>query len=163
MLVAAHDGPGPRRIAAPIPRQNDVIYRVYLANAITLAYSAIEELGLEIRASEKKPSKMPDGTWNAPVQADIEARLRKSGIDHSRAAIWLLRGPKTHIEKLRPARDGKTELVARQRARCELEVDRRLGAGKLAAKQDNDTPLHWQHSKPDGVRRPQCRSVGVAP
>jgi hypothetical protein len=80
----------------------DPIYHVYLANAITLAYSAIEELGLEVRASQKNRSKMPDGTWNPIVKADLEARLQKSGIDISNTTIWTLRGPKTRIEKIRP-------------------------------------------------------------
>ena len=39
---------------------------------MTLAYSAIEELGLEIRANQQNPSKMPDGTWNPVVKADID-------------------------------------------------------------------------------------------
>jgi hypothetical protein len=82
--------------------QTDPIYHVYLANAVTLAYSAIEELGLEIRASQNNPSKMPDGTWNPSVKADIERRLQKSGIDLSSPAIWTLRGPKTRLENLRP-------------------------------------------------------------
>jgi hypothetical protein len=45
---------------------------------------------------------MPDGTWNPAVKADLEARLRKSGIDMPGTHIWTLRGPKTRIEKKRP-------------------------------------------------------------
>jgi len=82
--------------------QTDPIYHVYLANAVTLAYSAIEELGLDVRASQRNPSRMPDGSWNPIVKANLEARLRKSGIDISSAQIWTLRGPKTRIEKRRP-------------------------------------------------------------
>jgi hypothetical protein len=36
------------------------------------------------------------------VKNEIEARLRKSGIDDSSTVLWLLRGPKTRIETLRP-------------------------------------------------------------
>jgi hypothetical protein len=97
-MMDLHPGESPRRFRV----QTDPIYHVYLANAVALAYSAIEELGLEIRASQKNPSKMPDGTWNPSVKADLEARLRKSGIDVSSTEIWTLRGPKTRIEKLRP-------------------------------------------------------------
>jgi hypothetical protein len=82
--------------------QTDPIFHVYLANAVTLAYSSIEDMGLEIRASQKIPSKMPDGTWNPKVKADVEARLTKAGIDISRPHIWTLRGPKTRIETIRP-------------------------------------------------------------
>lgn len=75
---------------------------MYLANAVTLAYSAIEELGLELRASQKNPSKMPDGAWNPSVKADLENRLQMSGIDLSDTHISTQRGPKTRIEKKRP-------------------------------------------------------------
>jgi len=82
--------------------QTDPVYHVYLANAITLAYSVIEELGLEVRASKDNPSKLKDGTWNSKVKTDLEARLRKAGIDASSTQLWTLRGPKTRIEKRRP-------------------------------------------------------------
>ncbi len=103
-LMDLHPGYSPRAFGV----QNDPIYHVYLANAVTLAYSAIEELGLEIRASQKNPSKMPDGTWNPKVKVDLEARLHDSGIDVSGTCIWTLRGPKTQIEKdRRPQSAGK--------------------------------------------------------
>jgi hypothetical protein len=97
-LMDLHPGESPRRFQV----QSDPIYHVYLANAVTLSYSAIEELGLEIRANAVNPSKMPDGTWNPVVKADVEQRLQKSGIDLSDTHIWTLRGPKTRIEKKRP-------------------------------------------------------------
>jgi hypothetical protein len=97
-LMDLHPGYSPRRFGV----QTDPIHHVYLANAVTLAYAAIEELGLEIRANAKNPSKMPDGTWNPVVKADLEKRLQKSGIDISRTHIWTLRGPKTRIETRRP-------------------------------------------------------------
>jgi hypothetical protein len=97
-MMDLHPGQSPRLFGI----HTDSIYHVYLANAITLAYSAIEELGLEIRASQKNPSKMPDGTWNPVVKADLEARLQRSGIDISSTTIWTLRGPKTRIENIRP-------------------------------------------------------------
>jgi hypothetical protein len=77
----------------------DPIFHVYLANAITLAYSAIEEMGLEIRASQQNPMRMPDGTWNPKVKLNLETRLQKAGIDLKEPHIWTLRGPKTRIEK----------------------------------------------------------------
>jgi len=82
--------------------QSDPIHHVYLANAVTVAYSAIEELGLEVCASSQNPSRMPDGTWNPVVKADLEQRLQNSSIDTSDTHIWTLRGPKTRIEKKRP-------------------------------------------------------------
>lgn len=82
--------------------QADPIYHVYFANAVTLAYSAIEELGLEIRASAQNPSKMPNGSWNPTVKTDLEQRLQSAGIDLSDDQLWTLRGPKTRIERNRP-------------------------------------------------------------
>jgi hypothetical protein len=79
----------------------DPIFHVYLANAITLAYSAIEEMELQIRASKENPTRMPDGTWNPKVKSDLELRLQKAGINLKEPHIWTLRGPKTRIEKLR--------------------------------------------------------------
>jgi hypothetical protein len=75
-LMDLHPGESPRRFQV----QSDPIYHVYLANAVTLAYSAIEELGLEIRATSKKPSKMPDGTWNPSVKADLRDALPVGGL-----------------------------------------------------------------------------------
>ena len=48
-MMDLHPTNSPRRFGV----QADPIYHVYLANAVTLAYSAIEELGLEIRASAR--------------------------------------------------------------------------------------------------------------
>ena len=97
-LMDLHPGYSPRRFGVV----NDPIRHVYMANAVTLAYSAIEETGLEVRASQKNPAKMPDGTWNPTVRADLERRLQSAGIDTSDTHIWTLRGPKTRIEKKRP-------------------------------------------------------------
>jgi hypothetical protein len=91
-------GESPRRFRV----QTDPIYHVYLANAVTLAYSAIEELGLEVRATSENPSKMPGGSWNPSVKSELEERLRKSGINISEDEIWTLRGSKTRVEKGRP-------------------------------------------------------------
>jgi hypothetical protein len=76
----------------------DPMIHVYIANAITLAYSAIEDMGLEVR-SHGRPSKMHDGTWNTPIREDLESRLRKSKINLSEREIWTMRGPRTGIER----------------------------------------------------------------
>jgi hypothetical protein len=94
-----HPGESPRRFRV----QTDPIYHVYLANAVvTFAYSAIEELGLEICASSQNRSKMPNGSWNPIVKTNLEGRLQKAHIDLSDDQIWTLRGPKTQIERERP-------------------------------------------------------------
>lgn len=71
------------------------------ANAITLAYGAIEELGLELRASSGNPSR-PRGTWNPNVRQDLETRLAGAGINLAEPLLWQLRGSKTRLESARP-------------------------------------------------------------
>lgn len=76
----------------------DPMVHVYIANAITLAYSAIEQLGLEIR-SHGQPSKMSDGSWNTSVREDLERRLKESRINLAEREIWTMRGPELAIER----------------------------------------------------------------
>jgi len=69
--------------------------------AIVSAYSAIEDLGLEIRASAKKPSRI-NGEWNPVVKQDLENRLNRHHIDLSEPVLWTVRGPRRKTEKVRP-------------------------------------------------------------
>lgn len=91
--------PGPYKL---YPVENDPIAHVYIANAVTLAYSAIEELRLDVVVPQGKQSRMPDGSWNPEIKADLERRLRGAHIDLSDTHIWTLRGPPTRIERRRP-------------------------------------------------------------
>jgi hypothetical protein len=70
---------------------------VRFCQAIISCYSVLEELGLEIRASQEKPS-MINGNWNPPVKIDLEGRLTKAGINLQETLLWTLRGPKRKIE-----------------------------------------------------------------
>jgi len=82
---------------------------VFYANAITQAYSVLEELSLEIRASTKEPS-MKNGKWNLNVKNELEKRLIAAGIDLSDELLWHLRDTPTRIERERkPSRLRKTE------------------------------------------------------
>ena len=74
---------------------------VRFAYAIVTAYAVLEQLGLEIRASQKAPSRI-GGVWNPPVKADLEKRLRARHVDLSDSALLDLRGPGTRIERTRP-------------------------------------------------------------
>ncbi len=110
--------------SANLPKSPFPEDHVRLAFAIVTAWSGIEELGFEIRASEKKPSKLPDGNWNPVVKEELEARLRKGGINLDEPFHWNLRGAKTRIENKRApnivqrapwaryhVRDGKMEVI----------------------------------------------------
>lgn len=97
---------------------------VRLAFAMVAAYACIEELGLEMRASSTRPSKMADGSWNQVVKDELESRLRRSHINLKERSLWNLRGPQTRIERKRTpiiiqkaawaryqVRDGEMEVI----------------------------------------------------
>jgi hypothetical protein len=81
--------------------EKDPLAHVYLANAITSAYSAIEDLHLQVIVPSGKSSREPDGSWNPDIKADLERRLHRSHVDLSVPHIWVLRGPPTRIERRR--------------------------------------------------------------
>jgi hypothetical protein len=53
---------------------------ITFCHAILSAYSVIEEIGLEVRASAKKPSRI-NGQWNPSVKQDLEDRLQKAKVN----------------------------------------------------------------------------------
>jgi len=71
---------------------------VKYAYAIIAFYSVVEELGLEIRATNKNPSFI-DGKWNPSIRKDLEERLKKGGINTKELFGWNLRSTPTNIEK----------------------------------------------------------------
>jgi hypothetical protein len=77
---------------------SDPYVHVHLANAISLAYAAIEQLDLGVKASRENPSKMPDGSWNVAVRKNLEQRLFDRKIEITEPQVWTLRGPPTPIE-----------------------------------------------------------------
>jgi hypothetical protein len=68
--------------------------------AINLAYSAIEELDLGVKASEDNPRSICKETfvWNPKVLGPLEERLRKAGIEPERRIDWVTRGEKTEVD-----------------------------------------------------------------
>lgn len=93
-------------------------YHVNAAFAIIAAFSAIEELGLEIRSSNKKKRFLDKayGTWNPEVFGDTERRLKEANVDLDEEFIWVYRGEPTDVERsiepilgeAAPYSDGKT-------------------------------------------------------
>jgi len=86
-----------------MPKSQDPLMHVKFAEAIVLAYGAIEELGLNVKASPEKPN-TKNGQWNPPVLADLEGRLRSAGLDPYAAVLWEVRGRKTMLETVRAAK-----------------------------------------------------------
>lgn len=75
--------------------------QITMVYATLSAYSVIEELGLEIRASMKNPSRI-NGKWNEKVKQDLEIRLLKSKINITEPLVWMTRGPKRKLDNSRP-------------------------------------------------------------
>lgn len=73
---------------------------VRFSHAIMSAHSVLEDLGLEIRASQNRPSRI-NGKWNPDVKLDLEMRLAAAGVDLTERLLWTVRGPKRGIEKTR--------------------------------------------------------------
>jgi hypothetical protein len=74
---------------------------ILFSHCIISAYSVLEELGLEIRASQEKPS-IINGEWNSQVKNDLENRLKNSGINLSEKLLWVMRGNPKKIELKKP-------------------------------------------------------------
>jgi hypothetical protein len=55
------------------------------------AHSSLEELGLELRASAQRPSRI-DGRWNPIVKEDLERRLTAARVDLTQPVLWTIRG-----------------------------------------------------------------------
>jgi hypothetical protein len=113
----------PERHFANIPKSSFPEDHVRYSFAIVTAWSCIEELGFEIRASQSNPTKIK-GAWNPTVKSDLEARLRKGHIELKERCLWNLRGPRTRIELRRApeivkaaewvrhlVRDGEIEVI----------------------------------------------------
>ncbi len=73
-------------------------YHLRVAYAIILAYAAIEELGLELRASREHPSTI-NKKKNPKVFTDLRKRLQKAGVHPQESVLWILPPSPTRIEK----------------------------------------------------------------
>jgi hypothetical protein len=93
-LVDLDPSHAPRKFAV----ERDPLNSVVLATAVTLAYSAIEELQLEIRASTKNPALIRQ-CWNPKVKNELELRLEGAGISLLEDQVWTLRGTPTRVER----------------------------------------------------------------
>lgn len=70
------------------------VYHTKAAFAIISAFSAIEEMGLEVRSSAQKPRFLnkDTGQWNPVVLQDVETRLAAIGIVSTEQIDWIFRG-----------------------------------------------------------------------
>ncbi|HEY1749588.1 MAG TPA: hypothetical protein VGG11_22865 [Xanthobacteraceae bacterium] len=96
--------------------ERDPVNHVRLAQALTSAYSVLEEIGLELRASRENPSTI-DGQWNPRVREELEGRLRSGGIDLDNDEVWMVRGSPTRLERKRAHAEGLRPSWARANTR----------------------------------------------
>lgn len=68
--------------------------------AINLAFSAIQELKLDVQASGNKPRSTSQTvfSWNPEVLEPFKERLKKRGIDPTTTIDWITRGDETEVE-----------------------------------------------------------------
>lgn len=88
--------------------------------AINLAFSAIEELRLQVKSDAKKQRWLNNktGEWNPLVLEDIEQRLRTAGIDPGQTLTWTLRGAESISEAaIRPRLGSPTQYTDGQTVR----------------------------------------------
>lgn len=78
----------------------DFSSHVGTSGAINLAYSAIQEIDLDVKASEKKPRSIGQETfvWNPAVLEPFKERLRNAGIDPEIKIDWVTRGDQTEVD-----------------------------------------------------------------
>jgi len=71
--------------------------------AINLAFSAIEELKLQVKSSASK-ARFLAGDWNPAVLKDLLGRLQNAGIDVGQKVNWIVRGDQSKPEaSIKPA------------------------------------------------------------
>ena len=79
--------------------RDDFSYHVRAANAITVAYSVIEELGLTINSGPSKgKERFIDGQWNQKLVSNLSNRLVEMNMKCDLKFGWIYRGDSEAIE-----------------------------------------------------------------
>lgn len=102
------------RYRMPVTTEADPFDYLAMSNAITTAFSGIENLGLKIQGQARGE----DGNWNSSSLAKLEKALRAMRIDPKGTTVWHLRGPplQSGAEPLLTARE-KSFVGRRPRSR----------------------------------------------
>jgi hypothetical protein len=90
----------PRSGQAFLNHYPEYSYHVRAATALILGFSIVEELGLEIRSSEKAPrwNDVGKAVWNPIVRENVENRLKEKGVNLSDPVYWIYRGEPLQLE-----------------------------------------------------------------
>jgi hypothetical protein len=73
---------------------------VSLAAGLFLAYSAIEELGLEPRGASNQRPLIKKNVWHTELRHELETRLKKAGINLGETLLWMKRHKPTRISRI---------------------------------------------------------------
>jgi hypothetical protein len=71
---------------------------VMFGYALIAAYSVLEDLGVELRATREQPSRL-NGEWNPVVRQNLEKRLVRNHVNLNEPILWMIRGTSTRIER----------------------------------------------------------------
>jgi hypothetical protein len=82
------------------------IDHVTMASAVTLAYSAIEEMQLEPRPLGNRQVKK-DGVWDEEAYRNLRGRLDRAGVRNGEPVNWNVRGTPTRVHKAERAPEGE--------------------------------------------------------
>lgn len=82
------------------------IDHVTMASAVTLAYSAIEEMQLEPRPYGNRPIKK-DGVWDEEAYRGLRGRLDRAGVRGAEPVNWNVRGTPTRVHRAERAPKGE--------------------------------------------------------
>lgn len=112
------DSMHPRHGAIFSKHTDSHIQHVGTSTAINLAFSAIQELGLDVKASAVAPRWVDRKSfeWNPLVLDNLQKRLQAAGIRSDEKFEWIFRGPPTEVE-VHPVRDIPSQYSDGQRVR----------------------------------------------
>jgi len=82
-----------------LPKTTFLSDYVKFENAIVLAYSTIEELGLQINTNKEHPASRPKGVWDESLKLNLKNRLQKKKIPLQEKVIWILRGRERFLDQ----------------------------------------------------------------
>ncbi len=138
-------------------------WSIRIANAIVLAYAAIEELNLQSLPKGKGPNGIwardkQTGHWDAYSEKDLENRLRKSRIDVSDSFLWTYRGKRTLVERMIPRIPDKVPSYIRDRNTKEIR-DREISIGDALENARDIRNKISAHRLSGSSRKPLLRTV----
>jgi hypothetical protein len=105
----------------PVERIDNPMHRVWEAQSIFAAFQSIEALNLTVKGAGPDRPSITNGTWNAEIRSDLEARLGKIGVVATDTVLWLRRGSPTAVQRQLANRTSASTSVSWQGGRIRDE------------------------------------------